>query len=115
MIYNFFKKAQEANIYKIKSRRLRSQKIVGTQKVDIGSWEDLLRAVFIDEECRNLKVVIADGELTRNINHQTKEEVRHFMWQMHCRGGHFFNKQAEYCESIRLAWLFLGLGFFVGR
>ena len=105
MIYNFFKKAQEANIYKIKSRRLRSQKIVGTQKVDIGSWEDLLRAVFIDEECRNLKVVIAGGELTRNSNHQTKE-VRHFTWQMHCR--------VEYCESIGLAWLFLWLGFFCG-
>ena len=87
MIYNFFKKAQEANIYKTKSRRLRSQKIVGTQKVDIGSWEDLLRAVFIDEECRNLKVVIADGELTRNINHQTKEEVRHFTWKCTAEEG----------------------------
>ena len=87
MIYNFFKKAQEANIYKIKLRRLRSQKIVGTQKVDIGSWEDLLRAVFIDEECRNLKVVIADGELTRNINHQTKEEVRHFTWKCTAEEG----------------------------
>ena len=69
MIYNFFKKAQEANTYEIKSRRLRSQKVVGTEKVDIWSLEDLLRVVFINEECRNLKVVIAGGELTRNINH----------------------------------------------
>ena len=69
MIYNFFKKAQEANTYEIKSRRLRSQKVVGTEKVDIWSLEDLLRVVFIDEECRNLKVVIAGGELTRNIKH----------------------------------------------
>ena len=69
MIYNFFKKAQEANTYEIKSRRLRSQKVVGTEKVDIWSLEDLLRVKFIDEECRNLKVVIAGGELTRNIKH----------------------------------------------
>ena len=69
MIYNFFKKDQEANTYEIKSRRLRSQKVVGTEKVDIWSLEDLLRVVFIDEECRNLKVVIAGGELTRNIKH----------------------------------------------
>ena len=58
MIYNFFDRAQEANIYEIKSRRLRSQKVVGTEKVDIGNLEDLPRVVFIDEECRNLKVVI---------------------------------------------------------
>ena len=69
MICNYFKKAQEANIYEIKSRRLRLQKVVGTEKVDIWSLEDLLRVVFIDEERRNLKVVIAGGELTRNINH----------------------------------------------
>ena len=69
MIYNFFKKDQEANTYEIKSRRLRSQKVVGTEKVYILSLEDLLRVVFIDEERRNLKVVTAGGELTRNINH----------------------------------------------
>ena len=69
MIYNYFRKAQEANIYEIKSWRLRLQKVVGTEKVDIWSLEDLLRVVFINEERRNLKVVIAGGELTRNINH----------------------------------------------
>ena len=69
MIYNYFKKAQETNIYEIKSWRLRSQKVVGTKKVETWSFEDLLRVVFIDEERRNLKVVIAGGELTRNINH----------------------------------------------
>ena len=58
LIYNIFDKAQEANIYEIKSRRLRSQKVVGTEKVDIGNLEDLLRVVFIDEECGNHKVVI---------------------------------------------------------
>ena len=31
----FFQKAQEVNIYEIKSRRLHSQKVVGTEKVDI--------------------------------------------------------------------------------
>ena len=69
MIYNYFKKAQEANIYEIKSQRLRSQKVVGTEKVEIWSLEDLLRVVFIDKERRNLKLVIAGGQLTRNINH----------------------------------------------
>ena len=33
MIYNYFKKAQEANVYEIKSRRLRSQKVVGTESL----------------------------------------------------------------------------------
>ena len=34
---------------------------------DIGNVEDLLRIVFIHEECGNLKVFIDDGELTGNI------------------------------------------------
>ena len=67
LIYNFFDRAQEANIYEIKLRRLRSQKVVGTEKVDIGNLEDLLRVVFIDEECGNLKVVIEI--LTRRRSH----------------------------------------------
>ena len=35
-------------------------------KDDIGNLEDLPRFVFIDEECRNLKIVTDGGELTRN-------------------------------------------------
>ena len=34
---------------------------------DIGNLEDLLRIVFIHEECGNLKLLVDDGELTGNI------------------------------------------------
>ena len=71
LIYSFFDRAQEANIYEIKSRRLRSQKVVSTEKVDIGNLEDLLGVVFIDEECGNLKVVIA----ILTINQKKKSDV----------------------------------------
>ena len=77
VIYKFFDRAQEANIYEIKSWRLRSRKVVGTEKIDIGNLENLLRAVFIDEGCGNLKAVIDGGEVTSNITHQPKE-VRRF-------------------------------------
>ena len=33
----------------------------------IGHLEDLLRTVFIHEECGNLKLFVDDGELTGNI------------------------------------------------
>ena len=71
LIYNFFDRAQEANIYEIKSRRLRLQNVVGTEKVDMGNLEDLLKVVFIDEECRNLKVVIK----ILTINQKKKSDV----------------------------------------
>ena len=71
LIYNFFDRAQEANIYEIESRRLRSQKVIGTEKVDIGNSEDLLRVVFIDEECGNLKVIIE----ILTINQKKKSDV----------------------------------------
>ena len=71
LIHNFFDKAQEENTYEIKSRRLRSQKVVGTEKVDIGNLEDLLRVVLIDEECGNLKV---DIEIL-TINQKKKSDV----------------------------------------
>ena len=35
----------------------------------------LLRLMFIDEECGNLKVVIDGGEITRNTNRKSKSEV----------------------------------------
>ena len=63
-MYNFFDRAQEANMYEIKSRSLRSQNVVGIEKVDIWNLQDLLRVVLI-----LLKVVIDVVELTRNINH----------------------------------------------
>ena len=50
---------KEANLYKIKSRRLRSQKVfTGIDIDDIGNLENLLGVVFIDEGCGNLKVVV---------------------------------------------------------
>ena len=46
-------------MYEIKLRRPRSQKVVkGIGIDDIENLEDLLRVVFIDEECGNLKVVV---------------------------------------------------------
>ena len=69
LIGNFFDRANEANMYETKSRRLRWQKVVIGIEIDgIGNFEDLLRVVFIDEECGNLKVVINGGNLTININ-----------------------------------------------
>ena len=58
-------------MYEIKSQRRRSQKVVSTEKVGIGNLEDLLRVVFSDEECGNLKVVIA----TLTINQKKKSDV----------------------------------------
>ena len=69
-------------MYEIKWRKLRSQKVVivqeeldGIDKDDIGNLEDLLRVVFVDEACRNLKVVIGGGELNRNINQKKKSDL----------------------------------------
>ena len=42
---------------------------------DIGEIEDLLRVVFINEECGNLKVFVDGGELTRNINEKKKPDI----------------------------------------
>ena len=42
---------------------------------DIGEIEDLLRVVFINEECGNLKVFADGGELTRNINEKKKPDI----------------------------------------
>ena len=36
--------------------------------INIGNLEDLLRIVFIHEECGNLKIFVDGGELTTNIN-----------------------------------------------
>ena len=39
---------------------------------DIENLEDLLRIVFIHEECGNRKAFVDSGELTRNINKKKK-------------------------------------------
>ena len=58
MIYNFFDRAKEASLSKVKLQRPLSQKVFkGIDMDDIGKLEDLLRLVFIYEECGNLKVV----------------------------------------------------------
>ena len=41
----------------------------------IGNVGELLRLVFINEECENLKVVVDGGELTRNINEKKRPVV----------------------------------------
>ena len=55
-------KTKKANIYEIKSRWPHSLKAV----IKIGKLQNLLRVVFIDEECGNLKIVIDVGKLARN-------------------------------------------------
>ena len=65
----------------------------------------ILKVVFIDEKCGNLKLVIDRGELTRNINQKKKlgvlQAYRSSLSDKCCRRGYFFNKQVEYCESVR--------------
>ena len=72
---------------------------------DVGKLEDLLRAVFNDEACGNLKVVIDHQELTRNINQKKKSDLlqayRCPLCGKCCWQEHFLNKQVEYCESVR--------------
>ena len=66
-------KTKKANMYEIKSRWPHSLKAV----INIGKLQNLLRVVFIDEECGNLKIVIDGGKLTRNIN-QKKNKSSHW-------------------------------------
>ena len=80
--YNFFDRANEANIYEIKSRWLRSLQVVIVEEKldgfvidDIETLQDLLGVVFIDKECGNLRVATDDGELTRNNNQKKKSDL----------------------------------------
>ena len=45
-----------------------TEELDGINIDDIGNLEDLLRIVFVHEECWNLKVFVGGGELTRHIN-----------------------------------------------
>ena len=71
---------------------------------DIGNLDDLLRIVFIHEECGVLKVFIDDGELTRNINKKKKRGIlkacRCPLCEKFIDQSVFFNKHVEYCESV---------------
>ena len=42
-----------------------------------GNLEDLPRLAFIDEECRNRKLVVDGEELARNISKKNKPDVFH--------------------------------------
>ena len=44
------------------------EELNGTDINDIGDLEDLLRIMFIHEECGNLKVFVDSRELIGNIN-----------------------------------------------
>ena len=61
--------------------------------------------VLINGEFGNPKVVVDDGELTRNINQKTTSLVlqvcRCPLCDKCCRREYFFNKHLEYCESVR--------------
>ena len=59
--------------------------------------EDLLKVLFIDEKCGNLKVVIDDEELSRNINQKKKSDV---VTNAAGEGVSSISK-VEYCESDR--------------
>ena len=52
-----------------------TEELDGNDIDGIGNLEDLLRIVFIHEECENLKVFFDGGELTRNINEKKKPGV----------------------------------------
>ena len=57
------------------------EELDGTGVDDIGNLEDLLRIVFIYEECGNLKVFVDGGKLTRNINKKKKPGVLHAFYK----------------------------------
>ena len=81
------------------------EELEGIHIDDIGNSEDLLRIVFMHEECANLKVFVYDGELTRNINKKKKPVVLQAGRCPLCdnvyRREYFFNKHVEYCESVK--------------
>ena len=72
---------------------------------DIGNLEDLLRIVFIHEECGNLEVFVDGGELTGHINKKKKPGVLQTYRCPLCdkchRREYFFKTNVEYCESVR--------------
>ena len=78
--------------------------------IDIDDSENLddfynLRVVFIDEECGNLKVMV-ESLLETLTKRRSQTFYRLIDLQivrspLFCRQGHFFNKQVEYCESVR--------------
>ena len=80
------------------------EELDGINKNVIGNLEDLLRIVFIHEECGNVKGFVDGGKLTRNINKKKKPGVLEAYRLPLCdkcfRREYFFNKHVEYCESV---------------
>ena len=83
--------------------------IVGEELDDIardgiGNLQDLLRLVLINEESRNLKLVVDGGELAKNINEKKNPDVLQACRCPLCdkcyRREYFFNQYLEYCESV---------------
>ena len=64
---------------------------------DIGNFEDLLRLVFIHEECGNLKVFVDGRELKPRI----LQADRCQLFDKCYRREYFFNTNLEYCQSVR--------------
>ena len=81
------------------------EELEGIDVDDIGNLEDLLKIVFIHEECGNLKVFVDGGELTGNINKKKKLGVLQAYRCSLCgkcyRRDYFYNTNVEYCESVR--------------
>ena len=72
---------------------------------DFGNLEDLIRIVFIHEQCGNLKLFVDGGEVTRNFNKNKKSDVLQACICSVCdrcyRREYFFNEHVEYLESVR--------------
>ena len=81
------------------------EELDGIDMDDIENLEDLLRIVFIHEQCENLKVFIGGGELTRHINEKKKAGVlqtyRFPLCDKCFMREYFCNKHVEYCESVK--------------
>ena len=86
------------------------EELDGIDVDDIGNLEDLLKIVFIHEECGNLKVFVDGGELTGNIDKYKKPGVLQAYRCPLCdkcyRREYFLNTNVEYCESVRLSTIF---------
>ena len=80
------------------------EELDGIEIDDIGIFEDLLRIVFIHEECGNLKVFVDGGQLTRNISKKKKPSVLQAYRCPLCgkcyRREYFFNEEKISCESV---------------
>ena len=82
-----------------------TEELNGFDIEDIGNLEDLLRIMFIHEECGNLKVLVGGGEFTRHINKKKKPGVLQSCRCPLCdkcfMREYFCSKRVKYCESVK--------------